>query len=100
MPYSEHGSVGNVVFCLLTGGDAQNKGYVLVMDRYYNSVTLFNHLHTVEKTYAVGTAMTDWKHFPNEMKKKKMRTHVETFMCCGHITAMVLSDKKSVHFFI
>ena len=43
------GAVGNVVIRLLHAADANEKNHVIVMDRYYNSVTLYQHLYTQEK---------------------------------------------------
>ena len=64
--YPELGATGNVVARLLRSADLHGKGHVLVMDRYYNSVALFEHLHREQKTLAVGTAMPNRKFFPKD----------------------------------
>lgn len=93
------GITGNVVTRLLTSCDLNNKGHCLFMDRYYNSVTLFDHLHEVEQTHAIGTAMTNRKHFPVDVAKSKLKKRGESAHSCrGPITAVAWMDKKKIHF--
>ncbi|BFZ02399.1 hypothetical protein BsWGS_05438 [Bradybaena similaris] len=97
--FPELGAVGNVVVRLLRAGNAENKHHILVMDRYYNSVTLFDHLFNVENTLAVGTAMTNRKFYPKTLKKKKMPRRGDfEFLCRENITCMVWMDRKPINF--
>ena len=61
--YPELGATGNGVARVLRSADSHDKGHVLMMDRYYNSVALFKHLHRKQKTLATGTAMSNRKFF-------------------------------------
>uniref|UniRef100_A0A2C9K8Q1 PiggyBac transposable element-derived protein domain-containing protein n=1 Tax=Biomphalaria glabrata TaxID=6526 RepID=A0A2C9K8Q1_BIOGL len=67
----ELGVVGSVVVRLLATGYLTNKNHIVYMDRFYNSVTLFDTLFNVYGTFAVGTAMTNRKFNPKELTKMK-----------------------------
>ena len=97
--YPELGATGNVVARLLRSADLHGKGHVLVMDRYYNSVSLFEHLHREQKTLAVGTAMSNRKFFPKDLKlgKKAARGEMD-FQCRQNISVCVWQDRKPIMF--
>ena len=97
--YVNLGATGNVVTRLLTNGECDGKGHVLVMDRYYNSVTLFHHLHAVHQTGAVGTVQTNRKFFPAAVKTAKVRERGDVkSQCHENIAALVWKDRKPIFF--
>lgn len=85
----EIGIVGTVVSDLVTSADIQGLNHVLVMDRFYTSVILYDFLHRVLGTLAVGTCMTNRKFFPKVLKnKKKMKQGEFSYMCNDNIVCM------------
>ena len=96
---NELGATGNVVLRLLLDSDASNKKHILVMDRYYNSVTLTNYLHKHERTLTVGTALTNRKLYPKELHKKKMLNRGDyDYLCQENIVCMMWKDRKPINF--
>ena len=93
-------ATGNVVYRLLTDAGLHDKGYVLVMDRFYTSVTLANFLHQVCGTHALGTTMTNKRFFPKQLIKGKkgfpQRGDFE-FKCWYDITCYAWQDKNTVY---
>lgn len=95
----EIGVVGNVVYRLVTSADLHNKNHVLVMDRFYNSVTLFDYLYIQLGTLAVGTVLTNRKYFPKEIaSKKKMPRGQSHYKCHNNIVCLVWMDQRPIHF--
>ena len=70
------GVTGNVDLRLLKQGEASRKNPILVMDRYYNSVTLTKYLCQHEKTLTVGTAMTNRKQYPKDLCNVKLKNSI------------------------
>ena len=99
LQHPELGITGNVVTRLLTGAGCDNRGHVLVMDRFYNSVSLFHHLFHKEKTFAVGTAMTNRKFFQKDIMCKKPATRGDSdYLSRENISCMVWNDRKPIYF--
>ncbi|XP_005097783.1 piggyBac transposable element-derived protein 4-like [Aplysia californica] len=93
------GVVGNIVYRLLLAGECENKKHILTMDRYYNSVDLFKYLLREQNTFAVGTAMTNRKHYPKTLIRKKMNKRGDyEFVCQGSLVAMVWMDRRPINF--
>ena len=95
------GATGNVVKRLIEDSNYDKKGHIVVMDRFYNSVILYNHLYTEMDTFAVGTAMTNRKFYPGVLNVKN--THFRNrgefdFLCRQNITCMVWQDRKPINF--
>ena len=98
-PVPEIGKTGNVVHRLLTSSNLANKGHTLVMDRYYNSVLLSNHLHFDLLTGIIGTIQTNRKFFPKNLISKKLATRGDSkFQCHDNISAYVWMDRKPIYF--
>ena len=64
------GATRNVVLRLALSANLGGKGYILVMDRYYNSVVLCVELFKLN-IGAVGTIRPNGKHVPKKSIKKK-----------------------------
>jgi len=97
--YPELKATGNVVVRLLTSAGLQGKGHCLVMDRFYSSVILSEHLHSVQKTYTVGTIMSNRKFFPKQIIKKKLPNRGDCdFMCLENLTCFIWMDKRVIYF--
>ena len=95
----EIGIVGTVVADLVTTAEVEGMNHILVMDRFYNSVSLFNYLVNTLGTHAVGTCMTNCKYFPKEIKeKKKMKPGDYHYMCHSGIIAIIWQDNSPIHF--
>lgn len=60
----ELGAVGSVVYRLVRDGEVAHKNHILVMDRFYNSVTLFHYLQYQMGIFAVGTLLANRRFSP------------------------------------
>jgi hypothetical protein len=99
MPEKILGAVGNTVVRLLTSCELDNKAHVLVMDRYYNSVTLADYLLNVLHTCVVGTVMINRKHFPKSLKVKALPKRGDSqFLYRKSLTCMIWQDRRLIHF--
>ena len=97
--YPELGITGNVVARLLTSAQLNHKAHCLFMDRYYNSVLLFYHLHQNLGTYAIGTTMTNRRFFPDTIKNTKLRNRGESdYLSRENVSSLVWLDKRPIHF--
>ncbi len=67
----EIGAVGTIVMNLLTSADADGKYNVLVMDKFYNTICLYDYLFNIHDTFDVGTILTNRKYFPVIGKEEK-----------------------------
>ena len=95
----EIGVVGNVVHRVLTSAEIHNKNHIVVMDRFYNSVTLFDYLYTKLGTLAVGTVLTNRKFFPKDLAKmKKLQRGEYHYMNHENIVCLVWMDQRPIHF--
>ena len=66
------------------------------MDRFYNSVILYDFLYRNLGTLAVGTCLTNRKFYPDVLKKK-MKQGEFSFMCHDNIVCMTWMDKQPIH---
>lgn len=71
MPMKDLGAVRNTVVCLLTSCAMENKSHVLVMDQFYNSVTLAKYALSELHTGIVGTLQQNEKQFIKSLKSVK-----------------------------
>ena len=60
-PVPEVGKTGNEVHRLLTSSNLADRGHILVMDRYFNSILLSYQLHFDLQTGVIGTIQTNRK---------------------------------------
>uniref|UniRef100_A0A0L8G771 PiggyBac transposable element-derived protein domain-containing protein n=1 Tax=Octopus bimaculoides TaxID=37653 RepID=A0A0L8G771_OCTBM len=74
---------GNIVLQLLKQGKAANKNHILVMDRYYDSVTLTKHLQQHQRTLT---------------EVKLTNRSDSTFIYQDNIFCLVWIDHKFIHF--
>ena len=99
MPVPELGVVGNTVVRLVAGAGIENKAHILVMDRFYNSVTLAKYALSELHTGVVGTLLQNRKFFPMALKKvKKLPRGGSRYLCQGSITCMVWQDNRPITF--
>ena len=70
-PDLQLGAVGTTVTRLLTNGNLHNKNHIVVMDRFYTSVTLFDKLLADYRTFAVGTTLTNRKFYPKVLAPRR-----------------------------
>lgn len=95
----ELGAVGNTVVRLVKSCELDQKSYVLVMDRYYNSVALADYALKELKTGVVGTIMTNRKQYPKTLKNvKKLKRGESRYLCRDSITCLVWQDRRPIHF--
>ncbi|GFS04879.1 PiggyBac transposable element-derived protein 4-like [Elysia marginata] len=93
------GVVGNTVVRLLTSCKKERKAHIVVMDRYYNSVTLARYMLHELHTGLVGTLQQNRKFFPKSLKKvNKMQRGESQYRCQDIITCMVWQDRKPITF--
>ena len=71
------GAVRNTVVHLLTASELEDKRYILVMDRYYSSITLSDYLLHVLRIGVEGTYLTNRKYFPTTLKVKKSSLNMD-----------------------
>lgn len=72
-----------------------NKGHVLFMDNYYNSVSLSNSL-LQQKTHSVGTLRSSRKHNPKVVVSKKLKKGEYTWQRRGKVYVSKWKDKREV----
>ena len=65
---TELGAVGNTVARLLISREKEKKAHIIVMDRYYNSVTLARYMLNELQTGLVGTLQQNRTFFPLSLK--------------------------------
>ena len=97
-PYKDLGATGNTVVRLLHKANCAGKGHCVVMDRFYSSVLLAEHLYRIEKTYTVGTIRTDRKFYPKALVKRNGDRGDMDYLCVNNITAFVWIDRKPINF--
>ena len=96
---TELGAVGNTVARLLISCEKEKKAHIIVMDRYYNSVTLARYMLNELQTGLVGTLQQNRKFFPLSLKKvDKLARGESRYRCQGSITCMVWQDRRPITF--
>ncbi|KAK6177155.1 hypothetical protein SNE40_015314 [Patella caerulea] len=95
------GATGNVVVDLIKGAGVADLRHMIVMDRFYSGVNLFDHLYDKMGTLAVGTIMTNHSCYPKDLKKTKKtlpdRGQSE-YMCRNNLSGVVWNDNKPINF--
>ena len=93
------GMAGNTAVRLVKNCKLDGKCYIVVMDRFYNSVILSKYLMNELKTGVVGTIQQNRKHFPKALKEKRKMAQGESVYRCGsNITCLVWQDRKPISF--
>ncbi|GFS00009.1 PiggyBac transposable element-derived protein 4 [Elysia marginata] len=92
------GAVGNTVVRLLTSCKKERKAHIVVMDGYYNSVTLARYMLNELHTGLVGTLQQNRKFFPKSLKVNKMQRGESQYRCQDSIICMVGQDHKPITF--
>lgn len=84
-----------IVFTVVA--DLLNKGYMLHMDNYYSSPTLFDQL-CERKTDAVGTVRVNRRNLPKDFESQELEKGEFCVWYRKKLMAMKWRDKKAVHF--
>lgn len=97
MPIKDLGAAGNTVVRLLTSCAMEKKSHVLVMYRFYNSVTLAKYALSELHTGIVGTLQQNKKQFPKSLKSvKKLARGDSRYLCQESVTCLVWQDRKPI----
>ena len=72
-----------------------NKGYHLLTDNWYNSVSLAEYM-SKRNTYITGTLRGDRKRNPSQVVGKKLRKGEMVFMSLGDVSVTKWKDKRDV----
>lgn len=97
----ELGPTGSVVARLVQNGGAANKNHIIFMDRFYNSVVLFDYLQRELGTHAVGTVMANRKFLPQEVlgaKKNLQNRGDHIYRCRNNISCVMWLDRQPILF--
>ena len=89
------GHTFQVVMGLLRRASVLGKGYMLFVDNYYTSPTLFDALFA-EDTMAVGTARLNRREMPKALKETKLTRGQAVFRQRENLTAVKWRDKRDV----
>jgi len=93
----EIGATGNVVYRLVRG--FENQGFTVYMDRFYTSPILYKFLSD-KGIDACGTVVTNRKHFPVEIirKKKELKRGESIYVAAGNLSAVTWMDRRPIYF--
>ncbi|KAK6191058.1 hypothetical protein SNE40_002806 [Patella caerulea] len=96
----ELGATGSL---LLQDAEMTDETHIVYVERFYSSVKLFYYLYDEMRVHAVGTVMTNRKHYPKQLKKKnkdlKNRGDCDCeFLCRHYLSELVWQDRKPINF--
>mgnify|MGYP002804405118 CR=1 FL=1 len=91
---TEKGFVFNKVMSLLRSCDLLGKGYHLMTDNYYTSVSLAEEL-LLNKTLLTGTVRANSKGLPPEISRAKLQVEMAKYMRKKGVLACAFREKKS-----